>query len=142
MITVVLPTAGIVSEHKSFEALFSFYEEGLHGLIRDMVMLSDQNPPKSKRTCEAIKRELHDSGLFDKIMRDYSHSPEACFLRHAGDLNHEQFVEVAVEVIYQSVVEMMNTLFLRTVYEVCKQRWGWIGDDLIAKMTVLEKPNE
>lgn len=140
MPSVALPTAGIVHEYRDCEALFSFYEDGLKGLIRDMVLVSDSRPPMHKPTAEEIKQEFLDSGLPERIMTQYAQSPDARFLAHTGNTTHEAFIEMAAEVIYQSVVEMMNSLFLRLVYEVRKQRWSWIGNDLVVSMRILERP--
>lgn len=138
MIAVVLPTAGLVREYADFDQLFSFYEDGLRGLIRDMVLLSDLHAPTEQTSAAEYVRELASDGLVEKVLREYSDSPDARFLFHTSSRTREIEVEIAVEMIYQSVMEMMNALLMRAVYEVCKQKWSWLGNDLIAHLTVLE----
>ena len=135
----ILPTAEIVRNFKEYEPLFSFYDEGLRGLVRDMVMLSDMHAAPEETRSTGFKRELGSDGLLEKVLRDYGHSLDAMFAHHIGVPNKAPFVGALVELIYQHVVEMMSAYFRREPYEVCKQQWEWLGSDVIVGISFLER---
>jgi hypothetical protein len=135
---VVLPTAEILKTFKDFEHLFDFYEDGLKGVVRDMVFTADTFQAQPDRVRDAFKQALQNSGLIEKIMRDYSMSPEAQFHFHVGSHTQESAVEIAAQCIYVVVLQTMSNLFMRAVYEISKQEWDWVGQDLIASVQVLD----
>lgn len=135
---VVLPTADLLKDFAHLERMFDFYEDGLRGLVRDMVLTADAVDTPSSRVEDAFKQALQNTGLIEKVMRDYAHSADARFNFLTGTGSEQIEVEIAVEHIYQIVLEMMAQLFRRAVYEICKQEWQWLGDDLVAKVDVLD----
>lgn len=157
---VALPTTDIVRNFKEFDRLFSFYEGGIKGVVRDTVLLSaawvldhpswifDREIMRypglvahydTKHPITTAYPVIAD-GLLEKIMRDYANSPEAMMQRFSENTSSENYVEIVAEMIDRAVGEMMNTLFRSSVYDICKTEWQWIGDDLVAKIKIYNRP--
>jgi hypothetical protein len=146
---VIFPTGELLQEFKFLEDMFAFYDGGLKGLVRDMVLTADfADTPDIHALLgtgieEAFHRALKSTGLIEKVMRDYVHSPDARLAFVLGDNHAEHAVEIAAEALYQRIFELVNHLFMRTIYEISKQYISWDGDDLITHVDVLEeRPND
>lgn len=132
MALYVLPTGEIIREFKNFEEMFSFYEEGIKGVVRDMVLLSDDitpGDPKSSTT----------QGLLDKILREYMNSPEAVIQHLLENTSAANFVEFISEALKMMVQDMMRRLFTNALYEISKTEWQWIASDLVIKVQLIDR---
>lgn len=140
MVYVALPTTDIVRNFREFERLFTFYEEGIKGVVKDTVLLSSAWILSRTSNMQPHARPIIADGLLDKIMRDYANSGEALMQRLSENTSSESYIELIAELIDRAVGEMMYALFLSTVYDVSKTEWRWIGDDLVAKMKIYDRP--
>lgn len=133
MIKILLPTAEIIRDHGRHEGFFNFYEEGLRGVVRDMVLMSDD----SIFSTSIPQRQLNVSeGLIQKILREYQNSPEAVMQRYLENTTYESYVELIAEMIADSVHDMMRSIFVSAVYDVSKTEWDWLGNDLITRIRI------
>lgn len=150
MIQIILPTGELLHDYKYLEEMFAFYQSegqetsGLKALVRDMVLLADQDglivQKDNGRVRNAFKHALRTHPLVEKVMRDYANSAEARFLFRIDDgKDQSSNVESNVEILYERVLDMMSAIFMRTVYEVSKQEWEWVGDDLVTTVQIIDK---
>lgn len=138
MAIYILPTNDIVKEFMDFESMFIFYEGGVKGIIKDTVLLSEASQYGRYASFENKGvRKLMAKGLMDKILSDYSNSAEAVFLRYSENTSSSVQIELVTELIDNAVSDMMNCIFVRTVYDICKTRWEWIGNDLITNIRII-----
>lgn len=143
MVYVALPTRDIVRHFKDFERLFSFYEEGIKGLVRDTVLLSSAWVLGRNISIQPYSpHPVVADGLLEKVMRDYASSSEAMMQRLSENTSAEAYVELVTEMIDRAVGEMMYTLFVSSVYDVSKTEYSWVGDDLVIKMRIYERPRD
>lgn len=147
MLQVILPTSELLRDHQELEQMFAFYPGdenepgGLRALIRDMVLVAaDENQEQLKKAVHgAFRQAIQSNPLIEKVMRDYAMSDDARIMFHMGSgTSHESSVEINAELLYQRVLDMMSRIFMRAVYEVSKQEWQWVGDDLVATVNVLD----
>jgi hypothetical protein len=129
MLKVILPTIDLCQEFENFELLMSFYEGGLRGVIRDLILVNENYQYNFK---------YQDEDLIDKIVRDYKNSPDAVISYISENTDKSEFIYLASLAINRSVTNMMAAIFQRTVFDICKERWRWIGDDLCIHIEVLE----
>ena len=123
---LILPTAEIVKEYEAAERTFSFYEDGLRGVIRDLILYSNAE----KKSGNYIQ---------DKILREYSNTPEAVMSRIMENFVTEMYIELLVEVIFNSVSNMMQMLLPQTVYTISVIEHQWSCNDLIIKIKNLDE---
>lgn len=144
---VILPTGDLLRNYRALEPMFSFYspgageEGGLRGLVRDMVLTADEATGPPPHFQAVFKKAIQDSGVLEKVMRDYADSPEGRFVFHTGRGHESSQVEMTAEALYEAVLEMMSAIFMRAVYEISKQDWQWLGDDLVATVKLLDHGN-
>lgn len=134
MTTYLLPTADIVREFKQYDAVFYFYEEGIKGIVRDVVLFSTGNDPEAgidvkqmvmNRVNEEIDR--HD------LIRYYENTH--------GSQWPTLVIELIIEQIEQAVRVMLDSIFMQLFYEVSWKgdSYDWLGDDMMAKIRILRK---
>jgi hypothetical protein len=123
---LILPTADIVREYETAERTFSFYEDGLRGVIRDLILYSNTGKGSGNY-------------IQDKILREYSNTPEAVTSRIMENFMTEIYVETLVEVIFNSVSIMMQTLLPHVAHSISVTEHQWNCNDLIIKIKNLDE---
>jgi hypothetical protein len=134
----VLPTADIVREYQDFDPLFVFYEDGIRGVIRDSILLSEGWSVKPTRYREVQSWRDTRTRFLEKVLRDYSNSPEAVLTRLLENTSAEMYVELVTEDIMRRVMGMMHDVFRHLVYDVSKAEWKWIGNDLATRIRIYD----
>ena len=137
-VVYILPTYTIVAQFKEFENLFTFYDEGIKGVIRDAVILSAAynlydypeslyHPPKERT-----------NGLRDKVLADYDQSLEAKWSNFELSRypNNTILIEIIVDKLEDAVEQMMRGIFRRDIYDVAPGGHKWIGNDLAIGMEI------
>jgi hypothetical protein len=137
---IVLPTADIVREFERFEDLMSFHEGGVRGLIKETLIASDYD--RLPLSIQQPGKILLADGLKDRILREYSNSPEALFLATAENINPkytELIVELVVDLVDRAVAELLWTFFKQHYFNVYQHSCSWLGNDLMARVQLQEK---
>ena len=124
----VLPTADIVREYHHLDALFVFYDDGIKGIIRDALLLSQGVTNQYTREIE-LRRALEP--FMDKVLRTYDNSTEAMLQRLLENTSAELYVEMVVADVWQRVSVMMKDLFQHLQYDVSRAEHRWLGNDLM-----------
>lgn len=145
MIRVILPTSKILQQFKNLEPLFSYADDGVMGVIRDMVLDAD-----SPETNDFSSREFgHISPMFcDNIssvshfyLQEYENSAQAVVTQHRENMVYSMYVEIALANMHQVVREMISELPFDKDYEISKQTWDWLGNDMIINVRVYNREN-
>lgn len=125
---VILPTYAILSDFKESEGLFCFYDDGMKGIVRDLIIYGENG------------RSITDSTyITEKILRDYNNSPEATISRFTDRIDMGTYVELITSLLDVAVGEMLDVLFCKLSYRISKTQYHWIGSDLLIKLDYLEK---
>lgn len=124
---LILPTGDLVRQFRDYERLFVFYQDGVKGIIRDTIVLSDDGSYLPKREqCASGNRFL-----IERIVRLYENSAEALCAFHQENTTAVDSVEVAVTEIHTAVAEMLQWLLAKHEYYVCRHQHQWLGNDLL-----------
>jgi hypothetical protein len=120
VISFILPTGNILNEYKKYENLFSFYHDGLRGIIRDLILAHD-------------KKVTIMEDIIEKIIWEYNNSPDASFRRATDSTNNrdEIMIEIIAELISFAVIEMMDAIFMGKQIDVIEKSHRWVENDLI-----------
>jgi hypothetical protein len=135
----ILPTGDIVREFQRDDWLFGFYDDGIKGLVRDVVLLQGDH-----NTRHAAFRDPEDAvllALLENVIQQYENSLEYRFLENTLRHCHPTFmVEMVVLGVDHAVSRMMREFFAGRPYDVCKSRWQWLGNDLITTISFMDVP--
>ena len=127
----ILPTAEIIDQYRKFEPLLSFYREGIKGIIRDIILMENGSTKFQHFAIRRNKKVMLAETIVERIMRKYNDSPEAMFQSYFGNDQRAFCVELAAELLYTSVNEMMDSLFGCEEIDVDESTHRWIGNDII-----------
>ena len=134
----ILPTAEIIKDHRQYDELFCFYMEGIRGLVRDIVLCSDYGNFHRIACGHQDGKITHASGLIESVMRMYNNSPEAMLNYYLEKTSCSSYVESVVEMLDDAVTAMMAPLVKQRPFNVNKQEFEWIGNDLMIKINLVE----
>lgn len=129
----ILPIAEALKEFELFEYILDFYDEGLRGLIRDHIFVSNA------RICDLDDHEssFDEDPLQKKIIEAYMHS---IGYRHDVEMGiATKKLNAALSAshrIRKWVDGMMYTAFMNDVYSVHEQYYRWFGRDIIVQIDV------
>lgn len=128
---IVLPTFSVYAAHRELEPLFAFREEGLLGVIRDLVLLSGGVDGR----CGHRYSEFEE--LLEQLLFEYENNVELRMEENTmRKSDYAGFaLELGCEQLDLEVQDMMRLMFLDRSFEVCKQRWRWLGADLLTTVT-------
>lgn len=140
MLRVVLPTADIVREFRGYEPIFCFYEDGIRGVVRDSVLLSNGMYEHELDECISHQSSLIET-FINRVVEEYENSIHRRYIENTYAKNSPSItLELVVAQINSMVNTMTRALFMLRAYEICKSRWQWVGDDLIAVVQFLDDP--
>ncbi len=133
----ILPTSEIIRTFKAKEELFEFYEEGIRGLVRDIVMR-----PRAFDTvqiCDGVgynKDAMILEELVAQVVSQYENSLHYRYIENTRAHIHPScLVEVVVLCVEDAVSQMLRGFFAGFAYDVCKSNWQWLEDDLVVTIT-------
>jgi hypothetical protein len=133
MSAYLLPTAEILRQVKQFDSVFSFYENGIKGVISNTVTMSAGylflDYLQNKKI--GIKHPAF-SPLKESILQQYSLSNEARLADYSCYPDNSLLIEVVVDLIEEAVNSMMYGIFMKEIYDVSIEQSKWFGSDLIA----------
>jgi len=132
----ILPTRDLLRLFSSYENLFWFYNDGVKGVIRDIILFSNAWELKHYSPIKDCKKPITAQLIFDKIVQEYSNSPDGRMNGITGNLIDSECVEIAAELIDNAVSDMMFVLFSSLIYDVSKTNWKWFGDDIIVEIKI------
>lgn len=125
----LLPTTELFFEFRHYEQVLLFHDEGVRGVIRDLVLLSTGIPNHDEEAQDLLKY----------LLEEYNRSIDLRYLENTLRYPNAVavMVEIAVTEIHQAVEAMMAQYFRNLVYDICKARWQWLGADLILQLDIL-----
>lgn len=121
----LLPTAEIIWEHRQWEPLFCFYDEGVRGIVRDLVLLQNHQRDDLPPVYEQLWAQVEDA---------YERSLNVRYLENTlGQITPLVYIETAVAELDAMVTAMLAVLFGRKTYRVAHDPvdYRWVGDDLL-----------
>lgn len=128
---ILLPTAPIIQEHKGFEAIFCFYEDGIKGLVRDLVV----------RLAERPSTEEASRAFIDRVIYDYECSLHVRYLENTYGAEYPQWVIETVIVWLEKEIDDMLAPFRIERFTITSRHILWIGNDLFTKIHFI-KPSD
>lgn len=129
----ILPVAEALKQFQLFEYVLDFYDEGLRGLIRDHVFVSNAH------LCdlEELESSFDEDPLEEKIVTAYTTSLNYRHDVAMGTANRKLNAALsASRQIRKWVDGMMYTAYLHDVYSVHAQYHRWHGKDLIVRLDI------
>lgn len=134
MSLVILPTTEIIQEVGQFDELFSFYDDGIRGVVRDNVLHSDLSEISELPVMRTPSNPYWIQKLNERIVFEYCNSPRALNLYYTENTCEDMYVELIAEWVNVLVFEMLKTLFVRSDLDILTRDWYWIGNDLVVKI--------
>ena len=135
MSQVILPTTEIIREVWRFDELFSFYDDGIRGVVRDNVLHSDLTVISEISELPVMKTSYWSiQKLNERIVFEYRNSPRTLNLFYNENTCGDTYVELIAEWVSVMVFEMLKTLFVRSDLDIMTRDWYWIGNDLVVTM--------
>ena len=129
---VIIPTAEIISEFRHMDPVFCFYEDGVRGVVKDMVL----------RNTAGDDTGVVEQTLLNDIVAMYEHSLHVRYLENTLRITDPViYIELFVAGLQETVSELLRQLFASVLsdHQWDSSEWGWIGNDLIVRMTPFEK---
>ena len=129
---IILPTADIVREFEDYESVFCFYDEGLRGVIKDIVLYNTVTDTTGEQT----------SMLVQDVISVYEHSLYVRYLENTLSISQPEIcIEMMVIQLESAVSKMLKALFVK---ELQRYRWDrssyeWLGNDLITRIKLREQ---
>lgn len=125
---IILPTFAVYGAHRELEPLFAFREEGVLGVIRDLVLISGGGSGKRGYRFD------HYDAFIEQLMFEYDNNVDLRLDENTmRKSDYSGFaLELACDELEQEVQEMMKIMFQGAMFEVCPSRWKWLGADLLA----------
>lgn len=117
-----------------------FVEDGFKGVLRDSILACDvlMSPGDTIWSREFSCVNI-DPYILSKVMREFEDSGYARFLHLSENTQDISIrVEMALELVQDAVRDMMAGIFGRAIYEIHPQKWDWLGNDLVIRVTVYE----
>lgn len=122
---IILPTADIVQDCQEFEPVFCFYNNGIKGLVRDIVDLAAS--PHYDDEIAAFK---------DMVMSEYDQSINRRYLENTHQGMAQDFmIEMVIEQIAHGVQELFQQFFKQMIYRVDNTE-KWLGNDLLTTVRI------
>lgn len=124
----ILPTAEIFFEFRHFEPILYFRDEGLRGVIRDLVLL-----PSCPKTREEEFEQFRSS-----VLEEYDRSVDVRTMENMFSRREyaSWLVELMLDMADLAVFQMISQYFDGLDYEVDRKDCQWLGVDLIALIHV------
>lgn len=124
----ILPAGEIILSLRDFEPLLCFRDEGVRGVVRDLVLLS--SCPKT--------REEEYAQYFNELIDQYEQSVHLRWMENT--FRHSEYASYLVERLLDqadlAVYEMVRQYFTGLDYEVDRKDCEWLGLDLITVIHV------
>jgi hypothetical protein len=123
----ILPTADLVDRFKDYEYFLVFYEDGIRGLIRDLVQ-------RQAGYLQYEQELTNTKELFDFVDRRiflYDNSPEAICSQYNENINWNGILIVLIETLDTLIKETLLGFFNKSNYIICKHSYEWVGNDLV-----------
>lgn len=131
----ILPLAEFVTEFKHLEPVLCFYDNGLKGLIKEIVLRNTAADASGQRS-EALVKE---------IVTSYEHSMHVRYMENTLKVTDPSiYIELFVIQLDELLAELLLLLFSQSLQT---HRWdyndsAWIGNDLLVRMVPIDsKPN-
>lgn len=119
---IILPTGQIVEQLSAFEKLFSFYHEGVKGIIKCCVLFQEK-----------------ENDLIFEIIRAYEDSAEYKMKELSYPNCQDEFtIEAMVLLIQRLIGQMFTRLFYGQQLLLSQKEFQWLGNDLVISGTLLE----
>ena len=129
----ILPISEALKEFQLMEFSLVFYDEGLRGLIRDHVLVSN-----ARMSDIDFYATTDDADPLEKKVVDQYHN--SSYYRHDVEMGNDNLTLnaalMASKRIRKWVNGMMYAAFVHDVYSVHEQHYRWFGNDLIVKIDI------
>lgn len=135
MALVILPTSEIIRDLESFDEMFSFYDNGIRGIVRDNVLQSDLSHISEVPVLRTNAIPHWIQKLNDRIVFEYTNSHQAIRQHYLENTSDTLYVELVAEYVNALVFEMLKTLFVQSHLDIQTTGWRWIGNDLLIRVT-------
>lgn len=128
---VVLPTLEAFQLFGSEDYRVVFYADGIEGLIRDHILITD--PSMTDYACEddPLKQAIIDSYMNSLIFKQED-------IAGRTDINISSALELSGEV-RRWVNAMMRDIYPLEFYRIHEQYWAWLGYDIHIRIDVMEE---
>lgn len=126
MAIYILPTGNVFNMCERYENLFSFYDNGLQGLIKDVVLVVDGIPRKTGR-----KECPHVSDLKNKILSNYQNSSLGVMAYITENTSHDAYLDIAIDDVMEMINEMLFDHFRGKYLRICNENIKWLQKDLM-----------
>ncbi len=132
---VILPTHEAFSYFNLAEHYLMFYEDGLRGLLRDHVLVSDPHLCDN----DDIETIFGEDPLQQKIVESYRNSYIFKRDEHMGraEINISAALEISAHV-RNWVNAMMRSIYPNEIYHIHEQYYRWFGSDLHVRIDVMD----
>lgn len=147
MSLVILPTSEIIRELEQFDDMFSFYDSGIRGVVRDNILQSDLSDISEAQVLRTNSIPPWIRKLNDRIVFEYSNSYQAIRQHYLENTSDELYVEMIAEYANALVFEMLNTVFMKNNLNILSYKWAyidgkwtrvdawrWVGNDLLVQV--------
>lgn len=123
---VMLPTMEIIREHRHYDYLFDFYEDGIYGIVRDAIVSFDN-------TCKRLDY-LDDDRFVKHALLHYQNSYDAVCNSVMENTDSSHHMEILISCVIIEVREMIRRLYLYRPIQFTKQHCTWCGDDIVINL--------
>ena len=118
---IALPTMELVYDRRNYVNVFDFYEDGVSGIIQEVVHFFDRD--------ESIKEKL-----ISKIMDTYTSSYICLFHATVENYHTEHLVEITIRDLVDDVYSLINVLFVNQPVVFNARQCRWLGNDIIVEI--------
>jgi hypothetical protein len=129
--TLILPTAEIVTEFREYESTLFFFEDGLKGVVKDLVLSNTVSDP----TGMALRM------LTAQVVSNYENSLHVRYMENTlGTISPSIYIELIVEQLEIAVSAMLRQILrdMLPTYRWDHRQHRWLGNDLIANLILNE----
>lgn len=131
---VVLPTSTLVDALAAEQGYFEFYQEGVRGVIKDMVLNADLSKLPSYENCGGFVSSVLTKEISESILNQYWNSPYAVRLFVDGRTDDSAIISIILDYLDECLAEMFRISLKHVDKEISNKYSSWVGNNLVIKL--------
>lgn len=131
---VVLPTSNLIDFLAYEQDYFEFYQEGVRGVIKEMVLNSDLSKLPLYQNGNGCINSVLTKNISEDILNQYWNSPYAVRLFVDGRTDDSTMISLILDYIDECLAEMLSISLKQVNKDISHSYFSWVGNNLVIRL--------